>query len=184
MLLSFISPAQQIRTSIDTVVHVSCNHSFLGSATVSVTNPSHTPYTFQWSNGQNTTGQISSTATNLEVGTYTLTITDSQDGDLAIIVITIIEDECVMYPEPVFTPNGDGYNDSWFIDKAAFFPDMRILIYNRLGQKVYAHRGVYDGWEGKDLFGAQLPDASYYYIIFPNSSDRSKVVKGCVSIVR
>ena len=176
--------AQLVHVRIDNVINVECNRASLGSAKVTVTNPNHTPYTFQWSNGQNTTGVITSTATNLEAGTYTVTITDSQDGDFGSAEVTITESECEVIPEPVFTPNGDGYNDSWFIDKAQYFDDMWVLVYNRLGQKVFDSRGVYTAWEGKDLFGGSLPDASYYYVIYPNRTDKSRIVKGSVSIVR
>ena len=184
VLLLFRSSAQNIHATVDTVIHVECNHFKLGAASVSVTNVIHPPYTFQWSNGLMNTGQVSSTAQNLEVGTYTVTITDSQDGDLATVTVNIAELECEVIPEDLFTPNGDGYNDSWQIDKSQFFPDAWILIYNRLGQKVFEHSGLYEPWEGKDLFGRQLPDAAYYYVFYPNKSDKGKLVKGSVSIIR
>ncbi len=186
VFLSFISLSfgQNIHISTDTVINVSCNHLHLGSATVRVTNVVHPPYSFQWSNGLYNTNLTASTADNLDVGTYTVTITDSQDGDLATVVLTVNENPCEISAEAMFTPNGDGYNDTWVVDNAVYFPDAWLLIYNRLGQKVYEHSGLYVPWEGQDLFGAPLPDAAYYYIIYPNRSDKSKLKKGSVSIVR
>lgn len=183
--LSFISlsSGQNIHTFTDTVINVSCNHLHLGSATVRVTNVVHPPYSFQWSNGLYNTNVTASTADNLEVGTYTVTITNSQDGDLATVIVNVAENPCEISAEAMFTPNGDGYNDTWFIDKSEYFPDAWLLVYNRLGQKVHEQKGLYVAWEGKDLLGAPLPDASYYYIFYPNRSDKGKLKKGCVSIV-
>ncbi len=174
--------------------NVSCQHRVLGSATIVVTNYGNyggvqrTPYTYTWSNGVTCTTpacDTSSTITDLDVGSYTVTITDAQDDDLASYVFTIIEDVCHMTAAQVFTPNGDGINDTWFIQNADLFPDARILIYNRLGQKVYDHKGLYTvQWDAKDMFGVPLPDAAYYYVIYEEEKEKSTVRKGCVSIVR
>ncbi len=174
--------------------NVGCQHSYLGTATIVVTNYGNyggvqrTPYTYVWSNGTTCTTpycDTSSTITDLEVGTYTVTITDAQDADFASYVFTIVEDVCHMAPALVFTPNGDGINDTWYINNAYLFPNSEILIYNRLGQKVYDHKGVYDNqWDAKDILGVPLPDAAYYYVIYEDRTDKSSIVKGCVSIVR
>ncbi len=184
MLMGFISSSQIIHTRIDTISNVSCNQLTLGEVTVTVTNFNHPPYTFQWSNGQHNTGQSSTTATGLTAGTYTLTITDNQDGDYGSLVIEIFQDECDVTVEPVFTPNGDGYNDTWSIIKSEYFPESLLLIYDRLGRRVFEHYGLYEPWDGRDLFGAPLPDASYFYIYYPIKTDKKRLVKGCVSIVR
>ncbi len=171
-------------------INVGCQHSSLGQAEVIVNNyinnSSHTPYHYVWSGGGTpVTYDSVSIISNLEVGTYTVTITDAQDADLATYVFTIVEDVCHMVPAQVYTPNGDGIYDTWFIQNAYLFPNARILIYNRLGQKVYDHQGLYDSeWDAKDMFGVPLPDASYYYVIYEDKTDKSTIVKGCVSIVR
>lgn len=169
--------------------NVGCQHAYLGAATVTVrnyiNNSTHTPYKYVWSNGVTTSGDSTSTVTDLEIGSYSVTITDAQDADFATAEFNISEDFCKMTPVSIFTPNGDGLFETWAISNAQYFPEARILIYNRLGQKVYDHTGLYDvEWDGKDLFGAPLPDSSYYYIIYQDKSDKSTIVKGCVSIVR
>ena len=180
--------AQNIHTK-QRQINVGCEHSYLGAATVVVTNyidnSTHTPYHYVWSNGVSTSGDSVSTITNLEVGTYTVTITDVQDADYATAEFEITEDFCKMVPSAVFTPNGDGINDTWLIQKAELFPDARVIVYNRLGQKVYDHKGFYDvQWDATDIIGTPLPDAAYYYVIYQDRTDKSSVIKGCVNIVR
>ena len=173
-------------------LNVGCQHSYLGAATIVVTNYGNygglqrTPYKYAWSTGDTckTCDSVSS-ITGLEVGSYTVTVTDAQDDDLASYVFTIIEDICHMAPAIAFTPNGDGVNDTWFIQNAELFPNAEILIFNRLGQKVYDHKGLYDTqWDARDIFGVPLPDAAYYYVIYEEKKEKSTVRKGCVSIVR
>jgi gliding motility-associated-like protein len=52
----------------------------------------------------------------------------------------------------VFTPNGDGYNDTWApISEDA--TDYEITIYNRWGTAVHQYNGpanIYPGWNGEN----------------------------------
>jgi gliding motility-associated-like protein len=156
---------------------VKCNNLEFGKIDINVvsTNP---PYTFLWN-----TGQATSSLLGLNEGSYSVVVTDNLGIDTTI-TISIHTTECQMSPEIVFTPNGDGINDSWFIQNSQFFPQTSVTVYNRLGQKVFEHRGVYEPWDGKDLFGVTVPDASYYYIIFQNGTDKGSVIKGCISIIK
>ena len=158
-------------------------HSDLGKASVSISNPVNPPYSFQWSNGYNSSG-TSSTIQDLEVQNYFVVVTDASGYD-TIIHFTIQELSCEMVPEMVFTPNGDGYNDTWSISSSQFFPNALVLVYNRWGQKVYESNGLYHiPWDGTDLFGTPLPDASYFYIVYKDKKDERSIKKGNVSIVR
>ncbi|MBL7719944.1 MAG: gliding motility-associated C-terminal domain-containing protein [Flavipsychrobacter sp.] len=61
-----------VNAAISNIAHVNCNGLFTGSAMGSGTSGTP-PYSYQWSNGQNT-----AMATSLAAGTYTLTVTDAQ----------------------------------------------------------------------------------------------------------
>ena len=156
---------------------VECNHAKLGKAEVFVTS-TNGPYTYLWNDGQ-----ITNSIINLQEGNYSVLVTDVDGNDTTVnveIKLTI----CTMAPEIVFTPNNDGINDTWSINFSQYFPEAKFLIYNRLGQKVFEHKGLYEPWDGKDLFGISVPDASYYYIIYHDSADDGTIIKGCVSILK
>jgi gliding motility-associated-like protein len=162
------------------VNHVECMRSKLGSIELNVkqTNP---PYAYSWSTGQ-TTARIS----DLEPGDYFVKITDALGADTTI-HFNIEQLECELIPEIFFTPNGDGHNDGWGMAFSTHFSNVLILVYNKLGQKVYEFSGKYefeDQWDGTDLLGKPLPTATYFFIVYSDKSDKSKFRKGTVSIIR
>ncbi len=176
MLLCKIASAQIVNAIIITAP--ACNNATLGSAKVKVTN-TNPPYTYLWSDGQ-----ITATANDLVPNIYTIKVTDGLSKDTTITVI-IPEMTCEMVPELFFTPNADGYNDTWSIGNSQYFSNALVLVYNRWGQKVYEHYGLYHlPWDGKDLLGVNVPDASYFYIVFKDRDKKSELIKGSVSIIR
>jgi gliding motility-associated-like protein len=155
---------------------VQCNNTEYGSIEINVVS-SNPPYTYNWSSGQ-TTPVIS----GLTLGTYSVTITDNLGNDTVGIVYIGVK-ECAMQPNLIITPNDDGVHDVWTIANAEFFPQARVLIFNRLGQKVFEHNGYYEPWDGKDLFGVPVPDASYFYVIWQKASDESSIIKGSMTVI-
>jgi len=156
---------------------VKCNRTTLGELEITVTSTTG-PYSFAWN-----TGDTTNVIQNLNEGSYSVLITDGIGNDTSV-AIEIKVLQCEMAPEIVFTPNNDGINDTWFILNANYFSQARFLVFNRLGQKVFEQNGLYQLWDGKDLFGVSLPDASYYYVIYHDKSDERTIIKGCVSIVK
>ncbi len=157
---------------------VKCNFSSPGSIEINVIE-SNPPYYYLWESGE-TTPLIN----GLLPGNYNVTVTDAAGND-TLIVVEIKEIQCEMNPELGFSPNGDGYNDTWFINNAVFFPQALVLVYDRTGQKVFENNGLYsEPWDGKNRLNISLPSASYYYIIYPDKKDESVIIKGSVTIVK
>lgn len=78
----------------------------------------------------------------------------------------IIEAELKVYTG--ITPNGDGINDTWYIDGISLYPENNVIIYGRWGEKIW--EGInYDNnlviWDGKDQNGNVLTDGTYIYFI-------------------
>ncbi len=158
---------------------VGCNGYTLGNARITISKPKNPPYLYKWS-----TGQTTSFIDNLIVGEYDVTVTDALLNDTTVRFI-INEKECELNPEIIFTPNGDGINDSWFIDNYNYFPDALVLVYNRWGQKVFEQYGQYHiPWDGTDLVGVKVPDSSYFYIIYKDTKKEKELKKGTVTILR
>lgn len=135
------------------------------------------PYSYSWSDG--TTNQ---NATDLAPGFYTLTITDDntcvQTFDFEIM---INPDECLDIPNTI-TPNGDNYNDTWYIENIDLYPNAMVKIFNKWGNEIFSSEGVYEPWDGTH-HGNPLPSTVYYYIIKLNNPDQNEYT-GTITIVR
>ena len=135
------------------------------------------PVHYLWSNGA-----ITSSVDGLEPGDYSVKVTDDHNKDTTIF-FNIEELICEPSPETHFTPNGDGYNDTWNIARINNFPDFDLFVYNRWGQQVHRQSGDYIAWDGRSL-SLPLPDATYYYILYFSKSDKNKFIKGSLTIIK
>jgi gliding motility-associated-like protein len=72
-----------------------------------------------------------------------------------------VEVEALTIQPNVFTPNGDGINDVWFLPSA--LNDEEINIYNRWGQCVNTIIG-HESWDGLDKNSRILKEGNFYYI--------------------
>ena len=80
------------------------------------------------------------------------------------------------------SPNGDGYNDVFFIQTITQYPNSELQIFNRWGGLVYEKIGYTNDWGGT-YGGGYLPDATYFYtLILNDGSDKS--YKGYLQIQR
>eukprot|EP01029_Cantina_marsupialis_P013120 TRINITY_DN290812_c0_g1_i1.p1 TRINITY_DN290812_c0_g1~~TRINITY_DN290812_c0_g1_i1.p1 ORF type:complete len:3183 (+),score=513.36 TRINITY_DN290812_c0_g1_i1:222-9770(+) len=123
--------------------------------------------------------------TDLERGTYELTITDNNKCELdSTIVLEYLFERRIRIPK-AFTPNADGYNDYWDIERIEFVQDLKIVIYDRWGKTVYKFSGTgneYKGTPWKGVDGSKnLPVGSYYYAV---EVDDEKPIRGTVTILR
>lgn len=147
-----------------------------GKASISVISAAQ-PYNVTWS-----TGSTMNEVDELVSGEYSVYIKDNHNNDTTI-YFTIDELICEPVPENHFTPNGDGYNDTWSIGRLENFPTFELFVYNRWGQQVHHQANSFIPWNGFS-FGIPLPDATYYYVLFFSRSDKNKFIKGDVSILR
>ncbi len=81
---------------------------------------------------------------------------------------------------PLFTPNGDGYNDKWVVNDKEIVSPFRLRIYNRAGSLVYSSENYNNDWKG-DYNGNPLPQGTYYYVIIDKAG---KKYTGALSIIR
>ena len=69
-----------------------------------------------------------------------------------------------------FTPNGDGKNDYFTIDGLENFPNTRIIIYNRWGNRLFEDGNYQNNWGGtwNDFL---VPDGTYFYQVILEKGD-------------
>jgi gliding motility-associated-like protein len=98
--------------------------------------------------------------------------------DVVVEVLRLIE------PPNTFTPNGDGYNDTWDIPEINDYPGAEVTIHDRWGQVVLRSTGYREPWDGTNN-GRALSVGTYYYHIQLNQLEgRSPPYTGFVTIVR
>lgn len=97
-------------------------------------------------------------------------------------VITLIEnsgDKPVIIPN-VFTPNGDGLNDYFYIANLEYYPENTLLIQDRKGRIIYRQNRYLSNWNGSNA-----PDGSYLYILTYLNKEKIRITqKGIVYIIR
>lgn len=64
----------------------------------------------------------------------------------------------------IFSPNGDGINDTWVIQNLDTYPLATIQVYTRGGQQVFDAKANTVAWNGTHN-GKPLPVTTYYYIV-------------------
>ena len=124
---------------------------------------------------------------------------------------SICNDNCAYYNLPnVFTPNADGYNDSFNanfdrmpggeiikegpIECPRFVKAVTLKIYNRWGNEVYHFKShneesIAIEWDGKDNIGRELETGLYFYSATAtfdviDLSQQQKELKGWVHLIR
>ena len=111
---------------------------------------------------------------------YVLLVTDpngcTNSDTVNIFVTDTTTEETDLIITNLFTPNGDGINDYWYIENIEQYAGVEIYIYNIYGNLVFSKKGYLNDWDGD-----QLPDGTYYYIL---KSDAFEPIKGSLEILR
>lgn len=80
----------------------------------------------------------------------------------------------------VFTPNGDGKNDTFTIDNLSSFEENQLTIVNRWQSTVYQTKNYKNDWNG-----SELSDGTYFYIIKVRNGQQPWIEqKGYVTLLR
>lgn len=121
-------------------------------------------------------------ATPLVNTIYILTVTDANsciNSDTVLVTVIPLTFEGVV--SNVFSPNGDGINDTWYIENIKYYPENEVTVYNIYGNEVYTAKPYQNDWQGT-YNGNPLPDGTYFYVI--KIDNASPVLKGSLDILR
>lgn len=92
--------------------------------------------------------------------------------------------EKIVDPVGGFSPNGDGVNEFFVIDRIENFPDAQINIFNRWGTLIFeSDPGYTTPWDGT-FNGKTLTVGTYYYIIDLKDDAVDELITGPVSILK
>lgn len=122
--------------------------------------------------------QVNQTFSDLKPGEYTATVRDA--NQCAASITFIIADHEIQIPN-YFTPNNDGFHDTWEIKGIKFYPEAEVRIFDRFGKLLISYAGSDTGWNGY-YNGSPVRSDDYWYVIILNVDDR--VYKGHVTLKR
>jgi gliding motility-associated-like protein/uncharacterized repeat protein (TIGR01451 family) len=148
------------------------------------TNGGVPPYSYLWSNGSNEHHLI-----NVVSGDYSVEITDSNGCTLNYdFYIPYETEDCELIISQGFSPNGDGFNDFWVIDRIISYPQNKVQVFNRWGTLVYEASPYNNDWDSTPNRGrifdssGKLPAGTYYYLI--TLEPGGEIITGWVYIAR
>ena len=131
-------------------------------------NPVYTgnPNQFQWASAQYLDNASGANPTIMAIGNdiaYTINVKNSV-GCEAKDTIRITVYVGLWIPD-AFSPNGDGFNDSWDLPGIEAYPDAVVTIFNRWGEIIYSSdKGYSQPFDGT-LNGVSLPGGVYAYTV-------------------
>lgn len=121
------------------------------------------------------------TATPLETTTYLVSVTDSNNCTGSDEVLVTVEKDYIVLASNVITPDGNGINDTWFVENITAYDDANVQVFNRWGNKIYEQEAYQNDWVGVSNTDI-LPDGEYYYVITFSGSE--KIYKGTITLIR
>ncbi|WP_348798869.1 T9SS type B sorting domain-containing protein [Flavobacterium adhaerens] len=111
----------------------------------------------------------------LEAGTYWATARDKNGCNTSTSYKVFVLD----YPR-FFTPNNDGFNDTWEIQNLDTLSVSMIAIFDRYGKLLKQLNPAGNGWNGT-FNGKELPADDYWFSI---QIENDKIIKGHFSLIR
>ncbi|RTY84628.1 T9SS type B sorting domain-containing protein [Flavobacterium sp. ZB4P23] len=122
--------------------------------------------------------QTSNIFTNVSPGTHEISISDALGCGATIpVVIKLIN------APKFFTPNGDGFNDTWNISGIPNGENLKLYIFDRYGKLLKELFPNDSGWDGT-FKGYSLPADDYWFSISYTEDNVSKEYKSHFSLKR
>lgn len=93
-----------------------------------------------------------------------------------------VREDYTLEPSNILTPDGNGKNDNWIVEKAQYYNNVEVLVFDRWGRIVYQSTAYDNTWNGTNSNGDLLPDGAYFYVV-KVPADREEY-KGSITIFR
>jgi gliding motility-associated-like protein len=140
------------------------------------------PYSYIW-NPSATTEDLA----DLAPGSYTVIVSDANSCAVTQTYdILAGTGECIpesFYVPNVFSPNGDNYNDIFYV-RATSIKSLKLIIYDRWGEKLFETTDVNTGWDGT-FRGKMLDDGVFvWYVEAEMNSGTIYKEKGNITLLK
>jgi gliding motility-associated-like protein len=151
-------------------------------------NDSKGAVSYEWNFGNGTNSNVvNPSAEFIKEGSYDVTLiaytANKQCADTFRVTIVVIGESEVQIPN-IFSPNNDGLNEKFTIMGKNILSTTGE-IFSRWGHKIFEWDSPTGGWDGKNTFGSDVSDGTYYYIINAKGvDDKEYRFTGTVTLVR
>ena len=117
-------------------------------------------------------------------GTIYVRVDDDVTGCYSVISFNLFIENCIPDVPNAFSPNGDGLNDIFTIDRLEnVFYDYTFTVYNRWGQVVFEGNRSTGFWNGSvDGVISTDPTATTYYYVLNLNDGEHKPLKGWIYV--
>jgi gliding motility-associated-like protein len=149
---------------------------FSSNPTITIIPNSPGNYLYQLDSG---TPQTSNVFYNVSSGLHTVQVTDINGCSDTIIKNDIL---IIDYPR-FFTPNADGYNDTWNINDLYLQKNSKIYIYDRYGKLLKQIFPFQSGWDGKYNNNDMFSD-DYWFVVEFEYNNTMKLFKSHFTLKR
>lgn len=160
-LYTYSSQVQRLSPPVDVEVEISGNdfrtNGYTVLARVVDNNSDSAVYEYRLNNGS---WQLDPVFTGVPGGTHTITAREI-NGCGSVISPPF---RLIGYPR-FFTPNGDGYNDTWNVINDSSLSITRVIIFDRYGKLIKEINPSSGGWDGT-FNGKDLPADDYWFLVY------------------
>ncbi len=122
--------------------------------------------------------QESNIFTNVSRGFHEVRVIDRNGCEPTPPQVVLIID----YPR-FFTPNGDSFNDVWYVEGIDTFDKATFYIFDRYGKLLKSYGKNFSGWDGT-YNNNPMPSSDYWFLLEVEDSRGSFEVKGHFSLKR
>jgi gliding motility-associated-like protein len=141
-----------------------------------------------------------------QVNDTVIMFTSLTDNDEAYIPVTwhVVKGVCVdttierrinldeVFQPTGFTPNGDGVNDYLKFNGVENSDEYQLIIFNRWGTEVKRLKfpsdepknSIKEGWDGTNDDGNDLPEDTYYYVLYKYKGGGTEIDRGYIVLKR
>ncbi len=140
-------------------------------------------YLWQPAQGLNDTTIANPIARPLVTTTYTCEVINNEGCSVTTEYTVYVDRSLDVDPDKIFSPNADGQNDTWHIEKMELYPDCRLTLFDRQGARIFRQENYTNDnpWDGTGQ-GQFVPNGVYFYLI--DCGDEAGQQTGSVTIVR